>query len=356
MLMQNTKYCWAWNRIYVKANGRVPCWCDTGEPHTIIHLPFDQVDFIQDIVNSAQMRQMRNKINLGNQYYIPECRTCCCMTDQDRGKHFRFADRSAADNQPQLNSQAAANTMQQVSEKRNWPPGSIDHIHHIQLEPSFPCNLRCPGCLQGIHKNPLDTEAPPYVFPYAWFERMIQSIIHNQVQLDSISYVGRGEPTLNREYPQMLTYARRMMPGIIMSMDTNANQPFKPEYLHLNYINCSVDGSDEQSYQKYRHGGQLNKAIQFMTDAARTKKHLSSPCQIRWKYILFNTNDTDEQLNQAQQMAQQMGVDQLHLIITHTGSYDGQVTPSTRFTTISQINHYIRSNPIFKNTTASRAT
>lgn len=351
-----TKYCWAWNRVYVKANGRIPCWCDSGEPHTIIHVPFDQVDFIQDIVNSPQMRKMRTTINLENNNYIKECTTCCCMTDENRGAHFRFADKSNPDQQPQKYSLAAANNMRKVNQQRGWPMGSIDHIHHIQLEPSFPCNLKCPGCLQGILKNPLDTEPGPYIFPYSWFEKMVRSIIHNKVQLDSISFVGRGEPTLNQEYPQMLAHARRMLPHLLMSMDTNANQKFKPEYLHLSYINCSIDGSDQQSYEKYRHGGKLDKAVQFMTEAVLLKKRLSSKCHIRWKYILFNTNDADQQLNRAQQMASEMGIDQLHLVITHTGSYDGKVAPSSRFKTMTQINEYINNNPIFKHTVASRAT
>lgn len=357
MLLHNSsKYCWAWNRVYVKANGRVPCWCDSGEQHTITHKRFDKVDFIDEIVNSKEMREMRNDILFASDYYIKQCRTCCCMIDNQRGKHFRFSDKEQPNFEPAQKTNKAVEIIQRVHNKRGWPIGSIDRIAEIQLEPSFPCNLKCPGCLQGYHENPLKTEIGPYVFPYDWFKMMIKSILDHHVKLDRIAFVGRGEPTLNNEYPNMISHARSEIPNIIMSMDTNSNQPFKKEYLQLNWINCSIDGSDQESYGRYRRGGTFTKAIEFMHNGADLKKTHGSKCKIRWKYILFNTNDSDEQLNKAQKLALDIGIDELDFVITHCGSHDRSITPSTRFTTLEQLNTYLRANKIFQMAFGSRAT
>lgn len=349
-------FCWAWNRVYVKANGRVPCWCDTGEPHTIVHKQFDKVDFISGIVNSPEMCAFRGQTLYAKQHYISQCETCCCMIDNIRGKHFRFADGDKPDFQPAQKSTAARKILKRVHEQRGWPIGSIDRIAEIQLEPSFPCNLKCPGCLQGFHPNPMETEIGPYVFPLKWFHKMLESIILHNVQLNRIVYVGRGEPTLNRQFTAMLTHARDVMPDLIMSMDTNSNQPFKDEYLLLNWINCSIDGSDQQSYESYRRGGIFDKTIQFMQDAITRKKIINSNCQIHWKYILFDTNDSDECLNRAQQIAKDIGIDELNLIITHCGSFDGSINPSKRFKTIASISDYTKQNPIFQHIIGSRST
>lgn len=355
LILEDTKYCWAWNRVYVKANGRVPCWCDAGETHTIVYKQFNEVDFIQDIVNSEQMRNMRGEIIFGNKNYIKECDTCCCMTDESRSKHFRFSDKQP-DYESSRQSTQATRIMNRVHKQRGWPIGSIDRISEIQLEPSFPCNLKCPGCLQGFHENPISTEVGPYIFPYPWFERMIKSIIDNKVRLNRIAFVGRGEPTLNSKYPDMIKLARETIPDLTMSMDTNSNQQFKPEYLLLDWINCSIDGSDQDSYGMYRRGGQFGKALEFMRSGTEMKKTQNSQCKIRWKYILFDSNDSDECINRAQQIATDLGIDELNLIITHCGAYDGSVKPSPRFETLEKLNQYIKANPLFHMTIGSHAT
>jgi wyosine [tRNA(Phe)-imidazoG37] synthetase (radical SAM superfamily) len=185
---------------------------------------------------------------------------------------------------------------------------------------------------------------------------MLRSLVTNDVTLDRIAYVGRGEPTLNRNLPEMIKFARAMMPNIVMSMDSNSNQPFKTEYLLMNWINCSVDGSDQESYGTYRRGGQFSKALEFMRAGAEQKRRYDSTCQIRWKYILFDCNDSDEHLNRAQRAALDLGIDELDFIITHCGAHDGTVKPSPRFQTVEQLNQYINGNKIFPMTIGSRAT
>lgn len=356
MLIEKQLYCWAWNRIYIKANGRVPCWCDSGEPYTVVHKPFEEVDFVTDIVNSEEMRAMRGKILFAQQPYIEECATCCCMIDNQRGHHFRYADRSKPGVTALQKSRAAAKVLQHMAKKRNWPIGSIDKIAEIQLEPSFPCNLSCPGCLQGFHPNPLSTEPGPHIFPFKWFQRILDSITKHEVQLKRIAFVGRGEPTLNKDYPEMIRLARSTLPNIIMSMDTNSNQQFKDEYLDLNWINCSIDGSDQESYAKYRVGGKIQRAIEFLRAASARKRELQSTCQIRWKFILFDTNDSNESLNRAQNLANEIGIDELDFVITHCGAHDHTVNPSQRFPTLEKLNQYLNQNKIFDKSMGSRAT
>jgi wyosine [tRNA(Phe)-imidazoG37] synthetase (radical SAM superfamily) len=272
----------------------------------------------------------------------------------DQGKHRRFADKEYINTVDKTSN--AIKIIERVHTKRKWPKGSIDKIAEIQLEPSFPCNLKCPGCLHGINKNPLDTEPPPYIFPYEWFQRMINSILYNDVKLNRIAFVGRGEPTLNHRLPDMIEYARSSIPNLIISMDTNSNSQFKPEYLKMNWINCSIDGSDQDSYSEYRKNGRLDKAIEFMKTGSALKRATNSSCIIRWKYILFNTNDSNEQLRLAQEIAKQSNIDELHFVLTHCGSQDGKISPSSRFNTMDDLNNYINDNRIFDRVMCSRAT
>lgn len=351
-IINHKLHCWAWNRIYVKANGRVPCWCDSGETHTIVDNNFMESDFITDIVNSKEMRKMRLDILEKNQYYINECENCCCLLSSGGKQHKRYDDSQLANN-IQQQSDMAYKMLKRVNATRKWPFGSIDKISEIQLEPSFPCNLRCPGCIHGYHKSPLTTEKPPYIFPYEWFKHMIDCCKLNNVEINRIQYCGKGEPTLNKSLPDMIKYAHSN--NIWQSMDTNSNQEFNDAYLFLDRINCSIDGSDEKSYSTYRRNGNWNKAIAFMRTAANRKLETKSKCIVRWKYILFDTTESIDQLNQAQKIAQEIGIDELDFVITACGAYDLSVTKSQKMSQIATVENYIKENRIFKNTVVSRS-
>jgi len=230
------------------------------------------------------------------------------------------------------------------------PDGWINHISEIQIEPSFPCNLKCPGCLQGRHANPLSTEPKPHILPLEWFKRIIDSIIYNETKLQRIAFVGRGEPTLHKNLGAMILYARKAMPNLVMSMDTNSNQQFLDEYSELTWINCSIDGSNQDSYAKYRRGGNFKKAMQFLKDSSIKK----GKCQIKWKYILFDTNDDVESMNVAQKISKDIGIDELLFVLTHAGG--GDVNPSKKFTKLKDVEEYIKDNKIFNNTHVLHAT
>lgn len=350
-------YCWAWNRVYVKANGRVPCWCDNGESHTVIHADMDKCDFVRDVVNSYAMRQMRIAIIYNNEYYINECDDCCCIMESTRGGHARFDDTTPVKCQTIVSKKAAAqNQLKRVRRQRKWPLGSIDKIAELQIEPAFPCNLACPACIHGRHSNPLETESPPYILSFSRFQRIVDALSYNDIKLLRMSFVGRGEPTLNEELPDMITYVRTVMPAIKLTMDTNATHAFKPEYLNLDLLNCSIDGSTPESYSTYRRNGTWDKTIQFMRNAAKYKRESNKRCLINWKYILFDTTDNIQLLDGAQRLATELNIDRLEFVLTNCGASDGSVKPSQELRTLQDVQSYINSSKIFPHTIASHAT
>jgi len=351
-ILEHRLHCWAWNRVYVKANGRVPCWCDGGETHTVVQQDFINSDFITDIVNSEEMRKMRLDVLESSQYYIPECAGCCCLLTAGERRFQRYKDSEPANN-VQHQSSAAYKSLKKTSVSRDWALGSIDKISEIQLEPSFPCSLRCPGCVHGIHKSSLTTEKPPYLFPVEWFRHMLDCAKKHSVEIKRIQYCGKGEPTLNKSLPDMIRYAHEHF--IAQSMDTNANQEFNDAYLLFDRLNCSIDGSSKEAYATYRRKGNWDKAVAFMGVAASRKRQLGAKCTIRWKYILFNTTESIEQLNEAQRIAKELGIDELDFVITACGAFDSSVLPPQQMNQIETVRAYIAKNQIFPGTMVSRS-
>jgi len=342
--------------VYVKANGRVPCWCDTGETHTITYKPnFKDVDFIKDIVNGPDMINMRKRILLDNKYYINSCNTCAMIVDEEHNNHFRYEDKPTNDSY-YIDANEAITALNKVHKYRGWEYGSIDYIREIQLESSFVCSLKCPGCIQGLLEHPLITEEKPYYFDLSWFKHMIESIKKHNILLKKLVFVGKGEPTLNKHLHTMIKYVKLSLPQTFLSMDTNANQDFKIEYLMMNNINCSIDGMDNDSYSIYRKGGDFNKAINFMKEAKKATHKVDSTMKfntksnITWKYILFDGNDNIDQLNEAQKIAKSLDINKLRFIITNSPS------PSKKYTNIGELIDYIQNNRIFLRTTCGYAT
>ena len=80
----------------------------------------------------------------------------------------------------------------------------------------------------------------------------------------------------------------------------------------------SIDGADPASYRKYRVGGDLYKALNKMKalvdacQAAGTRRQygIEPPggVNIAWQYILFEWNDSEEELAKAQEIAKSIGV------------------------------------------------
>lgn len=350
-ILPSEMYCWAWNRIYIKANGRIPCWCNSGESHTLSK--FDHsLNFIDDIVNSENARRMRVSIHGLGQEYISECSKCCCLSIQGQIADQRYIDSEDAE-EAKGEAFSVMSHLKHTQATRGWPLGSISHINEIQVEPSLPCNLTCPGCPQRNKSALLASEGPPYTLDLSLFKKMLDDCNEASVSINRLHYCGKGEPTLCKNLEEMIAYAYSQ--SIKQSIDTNSNQPFKDAYLMLDRLNCSIDGSTSESYVKYRRGGDFAKAIRFMTDAVKRKQETNSNLTVRWKYILFDTTEDTEQLNQAQEIAKQIGIDELDFVITACGAYDRSVRPPLRMNTTRAIEQYLSSNKIFSKVVFSRS-
>jgi wyosine [tRNA(Phe)-imidazoG37] synthetase (radical SAM superfamily) len=240
--------------------------------------------------------------------------------------------------------------MMRVQAERGWPLGSLDWIGNLHLEPSLPCTLRCPACLQGFDPNLLRREGPPYYVSMDVVDSIMRSVKRHDVTVRRIGFGGRGEPTLNPRLPEIARRCREACPAAIIETDTNAQHPFHDDFLLLDAIFCSIDGSTQESYETYRIGGRFEKCLKFMKAAVERKRALNSNCQIVWKYILFNTTESIELLDLAQHTAAELGIDTLWFVITWTAGTNGKVFPPRKMTTQEAVQAYLESHPIFPDT------
>jgi len=159
----------------------------------------------------------------------------------------------------------------------------------ISVEASNFCNLRCPECPVGLNQSPRPVEA---TFDELRYRKLIDEL---KSTLFHVIFYFQGEPFLHRNLSGLIKYAHDAR--IYTSTSTNGHflndETAKSIVLSgLDKLIVSIDGSTQDVYQKYRIGGNLQKAIDGIKSVVKWKKELNSVTPlIEIQFIVFKTNE-----------------------------------------------------------------
>jgi radical SAM protein with 4Fe4S-binding SPASM domain len=134
----------------------------------------------------------------------------------------------------------------------------------------------------------------------------------------------QGEPYLNPLFFRFVEYATRK--NIYVATSTNAhylNNVYARKTVEsgLDRLIISLDGTTQETYEKYRVGGSLEKVIQGIKNLNRWKKELHSKRPFTsLQFIVFRTNE--HQVAEVKRLAAQLGVDELQLKTAQVYDYE----------------------------------
>ncbi len=151
-----------------------------------------------------------------------------------------------------------------VKENLTEKPKMIAQTPYLTIEPTNRCNLRCPECITGSQ----EMKRPIGDLSFDLFKKIIDEVYQHTIVLNLYM---QGEPYLNKNLPQMIAYAKKK--NIFVSLSTNAQvlPELKSETLP-HHIIVSADGATQETYEKYRVGGQLKKVENFLHIVNEYKK------------------------------------------------------------------------------------
>ncbi|HEX6503097.1 MAG TPA: hypothetical protein VF011_07590 [Terriglobales bacterium] len=134
-----------------------------------------------------------------------------------------------------------------------------------------------------------------------------------------IHFEGRGDPLVNADLGELILLSKQYFPDAVSMVTTHASYPYKPwlTTCGLNILRASIDGAFADSYEKYRVGGNLEKALCFLRKLRNERHHSKTPMKVIWKYILFEWNDSDEEMQHAASLATELECDLL-FVLTHS--------------------------------------
>ena len=176
----------------------------------------------------------------------------------------------------------------------------------LYIDPSFACNLHCPHCVsetlraQRFRRQVLKPD-------------MVERILaRHGATLIRITFALWGEPLLNRELGSIVRRAREF--GIVCETSTNLSVPLSDarieEFLTAGFddIRLSIDGTTQETYERYRVGGSLDLVLDNLRRlvAAKQRLGLSRP-MLNFQFLEWPWNL--HQLDEARALAAELGAD-----------------------------------------------
>ncbi|MBN2135125.1 MAG: SPASM domain-containing protein [Acidobacteria bacterium] len=280
------RWCYApWKEAVINCDGNVLCGCALA--YALYPLGNINQQSLKEIWNGKRYRKLRKKV-VKNPDNFFLCRQCDLNVPvpMDKWQHF---DKQIKD----------------------VPLPKILHI-----EPTVRCNLKCASCVlpnlyadRKEHFMSLDT-----------FKKIIDETKNHLEYLGLFNY---GETFIHPDAAEMIRYARETNPGLFIHISTNGHffsEKEKQKQILLSGFDellFSIDGASQETYGKYRINGSFEKAFKALKEMAAMKKSLGlQKPKIIWRYILFEWNDSDEEMNKARKMAKEAGVDKFCWLLT----------------------------------------
>lgn len=187
----------------------------------------------------------------------------------------------------------------------------------VSIEPTTSCNLRCPECPSGLRKF----SRPTGMLSFELYRRMIDEL---SPHLFYLNLYFQGEPYLNPLFFKFVEYAREK--NIYTMTSTNAhflNDTLAKKTVEsgLDKLIISMDGTEQETYEKYRVGGKLSKVTEGLETIRKWKKELRSRKPfIELQFIVFGTNE--HQVEEVRKFAREKGVDSLRLKTAQVYEYE----------------------------------
>ena len=176
----------------------------------------------------------------------------------------------------------------------------------VMIEPTNICNLQCPLCPSG---NGTLKRAKGYM-SLDIFKKIIDDIYKTAFM---IVLWNQGEPYLNKDFSKMVKYASDR--GLFTLVSTNGNIDYDAEEVvnsGLDSMIISLDGTTQESYNKYRINGKLDKVLEGVKKIVEAKKRLNKTNPLlRWQFLIMKHNE--HEIEEIKKLSKELGVDNLEL-------------------------------------------
>ncbi len=216
---------------------------------------------------------------------------------------------------------------------------------HMLIEPTNFCNLKCVLCpvTEGLNR-------PSGKMEFEIFQKLIDEVGE---YIFLILLWDWGEPFLNPRVYDMIAYAKKRNIQVISSTNghqfTNKANAEKLVKSGIDSLIFAVDGITQQTYEQYRHGGNLDKVLTGIKNVVAAKQRLNSITPLlNFRFIAMKHNE--HEITKLPDFTEQLGIDVL--TVRTLCSYDEGETCVSR----ADGNNFLPDNSTYQRFTETRVT
>ncbi len=192
---------------------------------------------------------------------------------------------------PYLSIRKVANLSLNLLEYRLKSPEPRSLPPYIKVEPTPLCQLSCPGCMQPKYlAGARSGQAMQMTLDE--FKRIVDPLKH---VLLGISLSNYGEPLLNRQLAEIIAYGH--LNRIAISFPTNLSLKLNEAAIEklvrsgVDSLMVSLDGASQESYARYRVGGDYELVLANVKAITAAKQALGMKRpRLTWKFVVFDHN------------------------------------------------------------------
>ena len=275
---------WPWSTLVMLCDGRVVCGCADPYGHRV--LGDARTSSVSDIWTGGIISTLRADLNAGGSRFCGDCPLKLPLK-RDEASTVRSLDAGTLPNRLYIECTAACN---------------------------ISCTEACCAPETGITKT-----RQTGMLDFDLFTRVVDEAGPSLVRIDFFNY---GEAFLHKRAIEMCEYIKTRFPHIYLYTSTNGlvfNDESARRLVNsgIDEVTFSIDGATPESYLRYRQRGNFDLAVRNLRTMADEKRRAGRDLPVlNWRYILFNWNDSDAEMDHARTLAADMGIDRLSWEIT----------------------------------------
>lgn len=201
-------------------------------------------------------------------------------------------------------------------------------LNQLVIEPSSICNLKCNGCMQQRFDIPSHRKAAMLDM-----EKAFSFLKEKLGQIKLIRLYNYGETFLNKQSIPFIDSVKKHSPATYIHIATNGlmlNTHEKRRKIvesGVDRLTFSIHGGSQESVEPYMTKVfRFDNMLEILKDLSSIKKeHGKEQPVLEWKYLLFEWNDSDEEIAKAIALVEEIGLDSIVFVLP------GYPSPSKRF-------------------------